>query len=157
MDLDIQKRLLQAPRWGLILGGAAAMFLGQLLWALVAAWTMGPVPPGGNPMAGYSAGMQLLGGVVLMPFLETLVGQWLPIRAVRRLCAAPWWVAGLASVALFTVLHGYTDRFAINILLGATVLAAIFAIEAKRHGRPVLSTWLTHALANLMVLGLQLL
>ena len=153
--LDIPHRLRQAPRWMLILGGAAAMFLGQMLWALVAVWTMGPVPPGVPPMAGYSAGLQLLGGVVVMPFLETLVGQWLPMRTVRRLWTAPWWVAGLASVTVFTALHGYTDRFAINILLGAVVLAAIFAIEAQRDGRLVLSTWLTHALANLMVFGLQ--
>lgn len=131
------------------------MFFGQILWALLTVWVVGPVQSGGNPMAKYSAGILLIGGVVVMPFIETLAGQWLPIQIVRRLLKSSWWISGLASVIVFTVLHGYTDRFAINILLGAVVLSAIFVIEAKRHGRPVLSTYLTHALANTMVFCLQ--
>ena len=106
-------------------------------------------------MAKYSTGILLVGGVVVMPFIETLAGQWLPIHLVRRLLKFSWWIPGLASVIVFTALHGYTDRFAINILLGAVVLAAIFVIEAKRNGRPILSTYLTHVLANSMVLCLE--
>lgn len=131
------------------------MFFGQLLWALFAVWAIGPVPSAINPMAKYSAIIHLIGGVLLMPFIETLAGQWLPIRMARRLLASPWWVAGLVSAILFTVLHGFTDRFSVNILIGAIVLSAIFVIEAKRHGTPVLSTYLTHALANSMVFCLQ--
>lgn len=131
------------------------MFFGQILWALLTVWAVGPVPPGANPMAKYSTDILLIGGVVVMPFIETLAGQWLPIQIVRRLLKYSWWISGLASVIVFTVLHGYTDRFAINILLGAVVLSAIFVIEAKRNGRPVLSTYLTHAFANSMVFCLE--
>jgi hypothetical protein len=46
---------------------------------------------------------------------------------------------------------------AVTILLGAIVLSAVFAIEAKRNGRPVLGTYLTHAAANTIVFSLQLL
>jgi hypothetical protein len=60
-------------------------------------------------------------------------------------------------VLVFTVLHGYTDCFAVTILLGAIVLSAVLAIEAKRDGRPVLGTYLTHAAANTIVFSLQLL
>lgn len=131
------------------------MFSGQILWAVFTTVAIGPVAPGSNPMAKYSVGIQLIGGVLVMPFLETLAGQWLPIRVARRLLTSSWGIAGLTSVIVFTVLHGYTDRFAVNILLGAIVLSAVFVIEAKRNGRPVLSTYLTHAIANSMVFFLQ--
>lgn len=67
------------------------------------------------------------------------------------------WIAGPVYVIVFTVLHGCTDRFAVTILLGAIVLSVVFSIEAKRNGRPVLGTYLTHAAANTMVFSLQLL
>lgn len=108
-------------------------------------------------MAKYPAAIQFMVGVVMMPFIETLAGQWLPIQVARRLLTSSWWIAGLVSVIVFTVLHGYTDRFAVTILLGAIVLSAVFTIEAKRNGRPILCTYLTHAAANSMVFSLQFL
>lgn len=131
------------------------MFFGQILWAFFSIWAVGPVPSAANPSAKYSSSILLIGGVVFMPFFETLAGQWLPIRLARHFLASPWWLAGLASAIVFTLLHGFTDRFAVNILIGATVLSAIFVIEAKRHGTPILCTYLTHALANSMVFCLQ--
>ncbi|NIF81897.1 hypothetical protein F3J24_00005 [Comamonas sp. Tr-654] len=157
MSHEIPIRLLNAPRWMLILGGAGIMFFGQMLWVLFTVWAIGPVPSAANSMAKYSLGIQLIGGVVVMPFIETLAGQWLPIQMVRRLFRSPWWIAGLASVIVFTVSHGYTGRFAVTILLGAIVLSAIFVIETKRNGRPILCTYLTHAAANSMVFSLQFL
>jgi membrane protease YdiL (CAAX protease family) len=91
-----------------------------------------------------------------MPYIETLIGQWLPIRLIRGALGQPWWLAGLVSAVAFTGLHGYTDRAALSIFFGATVLAAVFVIEARRHGRPVVITYLTHALANAFVLALRL-
>lgn len=133
------------------------MFFGQILWTVFAIWAIGPVPSASNPMAKYSSSILLIGGVVFMPFIETLAGQWLPIQLARRFLASPWWIAGLVSAIVFTLLHGFTDRFTVNILIGAIVLSAIFVIEAKRHGTPVISTYLTHALANSMVFCLQIL
>jgi len=43
-----------------------------------------------------------------------------------------------------------------TILLGAMVLAAVFVIETRKRGRPILSTYLTHALANALVQFLRL-
>ena len=157
MSLDAPTRLLAAPRWMMVIGGAAVMFCGQIIWVLLTTWSIGPVPPGSNPMAKYPAGIQFMVGVVMMPFIETLAGQWLPIQVARRLLTSSWWIAGLVSVIVFTVLHGYTDRFAVTILLGAIVLSAVFTIEAKRNGRPILCTYLTHAAANSMVFSLQFL
>ena len=155
MHFNTPTLLLAAPRWILILGGACIMFLGQMLWAFFAIWVIGPVPSVASPLDKYSSSVLLIGGVVFMPFVETFAGQWLPIRLARHFLAAQWWVAGLVSAFVFTLLHGFTDRFTVNILIGAIVLSAIFVIEAKRHGTPVLSTYLTHALANSMVFCLQ--
>lgn len=83
--------------------------------------------------------------------------QSLPIQVIRRLLTSSWWIAGLVSVIVFTAMHGCTDRFAVTILLGAMVLSAVFAIEAKRNGRPVLCTYLTHVAANSKVFSLQFL
>ena len=144
------------PRWGLIVGGAAIMLFGQiaLIFAQYALW--GAPAPHQNPLAGKPIPVQLFFVVILMPFLETIVGQRLPIRLINGVFRLSWWVAAAGSIALFTLMHGYVDRAVVTILLGAVVLAAVFIVEAKRNGRPVLSTWLTHALANASVLSLQL-
>ncbi|WP_241496025.1 CPBP family glutamic-type intramembrane protease [Paraburkholderia monticola] len=145
----------EVPRWGLIIGGAAIMFFGQiaLIFAQYALW--GPLAPHKNPLAHQPILVQLLFIAILMPFLETIVGQWLPIRLINGVFRLSWRFAAAGSIALFTLMHGYVDRAVVSILLGAVVLAAVFIVEAKRSGRPVLSTWLTHALANACVLSLQ--
>ncbi|MBB5443980.1 hypothetical protein HDG38_002604 [Paraburkholderia sp. WSM4177] len=145
----------EVPRWRLIIGGAAIMFFGQiaLIFAQYALW--GPPAPHKNPLADKPIPVQLFFITILMPFLETIVGQWLPIRLIDGVFRSSWRVAAAASIALFTLMHGYVDRAVATILLGAAVLAAVFIVEAKRNGRPILSTWLTHALANACVLSLQ--
>lgn len=72
--------------------------------------------PDANPMTRYPAGIEFMVGLVMMPFIETFAGQWLPIQLTRRQPTSSWWIAGLVSVTVFTVLHGYTDRFAVTIL-----------------------------------------
>ncbi|MEM5386777.1 CPBP family glutamic-type intramembrane protease [Paraburkholderia phymatum] len=133
------------------------MFFGQIALILLGSWLWGTAPRHEKPFSNYSIEFQLFVTVVVMPFVETLVGQWLPIRVVSGILRQSWWLAGLASAIAFTCLHGYTDRAVLSIFLGATVLAAVFVIEARRDGRPVLSTYLTHALANAFVLALRLL
>ncbi|KGG84834.1 MULTISPECIES: hypothetical protein [Comamonas] len=76
MHLNTPTQLLAAPKWMLILGGACIMFFGQILWAFFAIWAIGPVPSAANPLAKYSSSILLIGGVVFMPFFETLAGQW---------------------------------------------------------------------------------
>lgn len=44
MGLDASTRLLSAPRWMFVIGGAAAMFCGQIIRGLLAIWSIGPVP-----------------------------------------------------------------------------------------------------------------
>jgi membrane protease YdiL (CAAX protease family) len=143
------------PRWILIAGGAALMFFGQILLVLIEWWTLGEPPAHPASFPQLSAEFQIILAVVVAPFLETIVGQWLPIRLVNGRFGQPWWVAGIASAIIFTCLHGYLDRRAINVMLGAWVLATVFIAEARRSGRPILSTSLTHALANGMVVALH--
>jgi hypothetical protein len=64
----------------LVIGGAAVMFCGQIIWDLLATWSIGPVPSGSNPMSSYRAGIQFMVAPVMMPFIETCAGQWLPIQ-----------------------------------------------------------------------------
>jgi hypothetical protein len=142
-------------RPALIIGGAALMFFGQIALILVQYALLGAPPAHAAPLANLSPQVRLLVIVVLMPFVETIIGQWLPVWLIRRVGGLSWRLAGFGSIALFTLLHGYADRAAVTILLGATVLAFVFIVEAKRAGSPVLSTWLTHALANACVLSLQ--
>ncbi|WP_250528307.1 CPBP family glutamic-type intramembrane protease [Caballeronia sp. GAWG2-1] len=132
------------------------MFIGQIALILVGFWAWGPSPGHAKPFANHSFAFQLLVTVVAMPFVETLIGQWLPIRLVSGVLRQPFWLGGLASAIAFTCLHGYTDRAVLSIFLGATVLAAVFVIEAQRLGRPELSTYVTHALANALVIMLRL-
>ncbi|OLL32404.1 hypothetical protein BTH42_08170 [Burkholderia sp. SRS-W-2-2016] len=143
------------PRPALIIGGAAVMFFGQIVLVLAEYALLGAPPAHDKPLAHQSLQVRVLVIVVVMPFVETLIGQWLPIRLINRVCRLSWRVAGFGSIALFTLLHGYTDRAVAPILLGAVVLATVFIVEAKRNGRPVVTTWLTHALANACVLLLQ--
>ncbi|MGF6486187.1 CPBP family glutamic-type intramembrane protease [Paraburkholderia sp. JPY419] len=145
----------EVPRWGLIIGGAAIMFFGQiaLIFAQYALW--GAPAPHKIPLADKPIVVQVFFIVILMPLLETIVGQWLPIRLINGVFRLSWRIAAVGSIALFTLMHGYVDRAVVSILLGAVVLAAVFIVEAKRKGRPVLCTWVTHALANACVLSLQ--
>lgn len=157
LDFTATIRMIELPRWGLIVGGATVMFFGQIALILLGSWLWGTAPGHEKPFSNQSIAFQLFITVVAMPFVETLIGQWLPIRLVSGILRQPWWLGGLASAIAFTCLHGYTDRAALSIFLGAVVLATVFVIEARRLGRPVLSTYLTHALANAFVLALRLL
>lgn len=143
-------------RWRLIAGAAAVMFFGQISLILLGSWLLGTASVRENPSANHSVEFQLIVTVIALPFTETLVGQWLPIRLLTGWLRQPWWLAWAISVIVFTGLHGYTDRAVLTILLGAMVLSTVFVIEARRRGRPVLSTYLTHALANALVLLLRL-
>ncbi|MEX3786292.1 CPBP family glutamic-type intramembrane protease [Paraburkholderia sp. BR14374] len=131
------------------------MFFGQiaLIFAQYALW--GAPAPHTIPLADKPIVVQVFFIVILMPLPETIVGQWLPIRLINGIFRLSWRIAAVGSIALFTLMHGYVDRAVASILLGAVVLATVFIVEAKRKGRPVLSTWLTHALANACVLSLQ--
>jgi membrane protease YdiL (CAAX protease family) len=141
----------------LIVAGAALMFAGQILLILTSWWILGTGDAQERPFENRSIEFKLLVIVVVMPYVETLIGQWAPIRLLAGVLRQPWWHAWLGSTIVFTCLHGSTDRNVLSIFLGAMVLAGVFVIEARRRGRPVLCAYLTHALANAMVLSLQLL
>ncbi|PRY04590.1 hypothetical protein B0G73_112270 [Paraburkholderia sp. BL25I1N1] len=147
INFDAKFRLVELPRWGLVVGGAAVMFLGQIALILLGSWLWGPAPGHEKPFANHSIGFQLLVTVVAMPFVETLIGQWIPIRLVSGALRQPWWLAGLASAIAFTCLHGYTDRAALSIFLrggarrrvryrGSTAWAASFEyLPCSRTGK----------------------
>lgn len=131
------------------------MVVGQMVLIPLGNWLWGAAPAGQNSMDKYAVAFQWTAGVVAMPFIETLLGQYLPIRLLRGSMRQSWVVAALVSALVFTGLHGYTDRSALPMFLGGCVLAGIFVTEAQRQGRPILSTYLTHAMANAMVLCLR--
>jgi len=157
VSFKLKNHWTNTPRWGLIVGGAAIMSFGQIALIVVGSWFFGAPPAHEIPFANRSIELRLFVIVVAMPFVETIVGQWLPIRLVRGVFRQPWWVAGLCSAIAFTCLHGYTDRTVVSIVLGAAVLAAVFVVEARKQGRPIFSTYVTHALANGLVLAVRFL
>ena len=133
------------------------MFLGQIALVLAGSWLLDEPASHARPFANRSFQLQLFVIVLVMPFVETIIGQWLPIRLINGGLHRPWRLAGFVSAIAFTGLHGYTDRAAVSVFLGAVVLAAVFVTEAKKSGRPVLSTFLTHAFASAFVQVLRIL
>jgi hypothetical protein len=139
-------------RWMLVVGGAVVAIGAQFVIANCAKWIFGPphIPP--DIFEHRSIAAKLIVGVLLAPFYETLLAQWAIMKFVHGLLRQPWWIAGMTSSILFAMAHGYTDRWFFNLLAGGAVFATVFAIEARRRGRPVFTTFATHAAHNGLVM-----
>jgi membrane protease YdiL (CAAX protease family) len=91
---------------------------------------------------------KLIVGVLLAPLYETLVAQWVIMKLVHGPLRQRWWIASMVSSVVFAVAHGHSDRWFFNMLAGGAVFATVFAVEARRRGRPVFTTFATHAVHN---------
>lgn len=93
---------------------------------------------------------------LLMPFLETLVFQALALFVSRHWTGRP--SATIAfSAALFASAHALLSHLSHGLtqLAGGVMLALTFFWASRRppHPRPVLATWIVHALNNLAVVS----
>lgn len=99
-------------------------------------------------LAGYSNMMQLFGGSLLAPLLETLLVQVSGIFIFRRLLRANWTVSCVAVGCIFGALHGYEGAALLKLSLTGILLTAVYVIEKRKSGKPILMTFVTHSIYN---------
>ncbi|CAD6511179.1 type II CAAX prenyl endopeptidase Rce1 family protein [Paraburkholderia sabiae] len=139
------------PTWQLVVSGALASFAGQYAIAAVMLRVFGDPSHVANIFVGHPRWVELFFTIVLAPLYETLIFQWGIITLLHGLLRRSWHFAGIVSTVVFGLCHGYTDWRAISLTATSATLAAVFVIEARRGGTPVVATVSTHALFNTLV------
>ena len=99
-------------------------------------------------MAGYSSTMQLYGGSLLAPLLETLLVQVTGVFIFRRLLRANWTVSCVAVGCIFGALHGYGGAALLKLSLTGILFTVVYVIEKRKSGKPILMTFATHSIYN---------
>jgi membrane protease YdiL (CAAX protease family) len=140
------------PTWQLVVTGAFASLAGQVLIGALMERIFGDPAHLANLFDGHPKWLELFITVVLAPLYETLIFQWAIMTLLHRLLRRSWLFAGIVSTVIFGLCHGYTDWRAISLITTSATLAAVFAIEARRGGSPVVATASTHALFNGLVM-----
>lgn len=134
---------LWAPVWGL------GTFLGSMVIAIPLVHLSGQGNPPIAALASRDPGL-LLAILVLAPFLETLIGQWLPIAAVGCFSRSTALKVAVSSL-LFGALHlGNSWTNAGVVLLVAAPVYAYTFVRFRRESRwkAYFTTSLTHAISN---------
>lgn len=101
-----------------------------------------------HALAGYSPVLQLFGGSLLAPLLETLLVQVTGIFIFRRLLRANWTVSCVAVGCIFGALHGYGGAALLKLSLTGVLLTAVYVIEKRKKGKPILMTFAVHSIYN---------
>lgn len=95
-----------------------------------------------------------LSAVLLVPALETLLAQLLPIEILRRI-GAPAWVCIAGSAALFSLGHGLNGgpAHAATTAVGGLVMAAAYlSARSASAGHAFGCAWSAHATKNGLLL-----
>ena len=140
------------PTWQLVVTGAVASLAGQFIIAEFMVRIFGDPTHIANLFDGHPKWLEIFITIVLAPLYETLIFQWAIMTLLHRLLRRSWLFAGIVSTVVFGLCHGYTDWRAISLITTSATLAAVFAIEARRGGTPVVATVSTHALFNGLVM-----
>lgn len=99
-------------------------------------------------LTGYSRKMQLFGGSLLAPLLETLLVQVTGVFLFRRLLRANWTVSCVAVGCVFGALHGYGGAALLKLSLTGILLTMVYVIEKRKSGKPILVAFATHSIYN---------
>jgi uncharacterized protein len=99
-------------------------------------------------LAGYSSVMQIFGGSLLAPLLETLLVQVTGVFILHRLLHANWTVTCVVVGCIFGALHGYGGAALLKLSLTGILLTAVYVIEKRKCGKPILMTFATHSIYN---------
>jgi hypothetical protein len=91
---------------------------------------------------------QLVGGSILAPLLETLLIQVIGIFIFRKILRANWTVSCIAVGCIFGALHGYGGSALLKLSLTGVLLTAVYVIEKRKRGKPILMTFATHSIYN---------
>jgi membrane protease YdiL (CAAX protease family) len=143
--LDKWLRSISLP-W-LILAGLVSSYVIVLPVALFETIIGAPQLDSGPSLYGNWIGTFIIACIVA-PLLETLMFQWLPIRAVQYVSRKSRWSAIMLSAIAFSVAHWYNGYYVIFAFLVGLVFAYSFIICDQAGKRPFLSVCLIHALRN---------
>jgi Type II CAAX prenyl endopeptidase Rce1-like len=122
---------------------SAQIAIGTIIFALT-----GQTSPVHHPLGQYSTVMQFFGGSILAPLLETLLVQATGIFIFRRLLRANWTISCVAVGCIFGALHGYAGSALLKLSITGILLTAVFVIEKRKEGKPILMTFATHSIYN---------
>lgn len=147
---------LAVTRWAesrviLVPVSALAILALQWLMSVSSRALFGDFATAEDPLEKYNYPLQIVFGVFIAPFYETLIFQWLLIASARRVRLG-WPMAWLLSIVVFAGAHDSIGRWFVGMAIAGGVLAGVYIIERhKSEGRPITTTFLVHALFNAIV------
>lgn len=149
-------RPFEAESFAMAFGSRLAIISVAIVFSMSAQIAIGTVVSGltgqsavaHQALAGYSRMKQLFGGSFLAPLLETLVVQVTGIYIFRRVLRANWTVSCVAVGCIFAALHGYGGIALLKLSLTGILLTAVYVIEKRKRGKPILMTFATHSIYN---------
>jgi hypothetical protein len=145
--LSLRLRALHPALYVLVM--LAATFVVLVPLVLVAQFAPSLSPGDGSSVMQSSGLMgRLFFGSLVVPLIETLLFQFLPVRLLRRRLHAKWWVTILVSAALFAAWHYYSPGYVIFAFLIGVVLAYCFALRDVPGKHGFVLTFFVHALRN---------
>jgi membrane protease YdiL (CAAX protease family) len=107
-----------------------------------------PIGQGSKIMKMSDLHTRLFLGTLLVPFVETLIYQYLPVRVLRTWLKLPWKYVILISAILFGCAHTYSVGYVIFALVIGVVLAYAFALKDEPRQYGFLYVFVIHALRN---------
>ena len=110
-----------------------------------------PVPPGLATRNHLVASIIVLG--LLVPIYETLFGQLIIIRLVIYFAGSRYWLAIAVSGLAFGIAHGFVGWWLAILVFNGCVLAGVFVFQRYRGRKPFLTTYLVHAVYNVLALS----
>jgi hypothetical protein len=108
----------------------------------------GESPVAHKALAEYTRMAQLVGGSFLAPLLETLLVQVVGIFIFRKIFHANWILSCIAVGCIFGALHGYGGWALLKLSLTGVLVTAVYVIETRKRGKPILMTFATHSIYN---------
>ena len=103
---------------------------------------------GPTNMPAFALPGRLVLGCIIVPPIETMLFQWLPLRLLHTWLKLPGWLAVLASGALFGAAHGYSSGYMNFTFLIGLVLAWAFLVRDHEGGKAYLWVGVVHAMRN---------
>lgn len=88
--------------------------------------------------------------VLLVPFFETMIFQFLIIDFILKKFPSNYLFATSLSTLVFAASHFYSAEFVIKTLLSGFLYSSIYIIFVKKNVQPIIHVSITHSLYNLI-------
>jgi uncharacterized protein len=87
--------------------------------------------------------------IIIAPFIETIVFQYVPIQITRKFITQKKWVVISLSALLFSIFHIYNITYFFMALIGGLLMGTFYHIAEYKKKSPILFTFLLHAFYNM--------